>query len=375
MSYQERIEIQNFHLWDKKNQSRSMMSFDLELTARCNNDCRHCYINLPAGDEDARKKELSIEEIASIADQAIELGVIWVLLSGGEPLLRDDFEDIYLMLKRKGLLVSVFTNATLIGEKHIALFRKYPPRDIEVTVYGVTEHTYERVTGRPGSFRAFLRGFHLLVEGGVNLRLKAMAMQSNAHELPEIAAFCRRYTKDYFRFDPQLHLRFDRNETRNRMIRAERLSPEQIVALEKGDEERFSTMQQGCDKLIIDEFAHLNSHRLFYCGLGDGSFNISYDGIYRLCSSLWAPGTTFDLRKVSLREIWETFVPEICELRSCRPEYLEKCGSCPIINLCLWCPAHAELETGELDLPVDYFCKVAEARAEALRQAIGSIQP
>lgn len=375
MTYQENIEVHDYQLWDKKRQNGSLFSFDLELTARCNNNCRHCFINLPAGDAEARKKELGIDEIESIADQALELGAVWVLLSGGEPLLRSDFRDIYLMLKRKGLLVSVFTNATLIREEHVELFRKYPPRDLEVTVYGITEQTYETVTACPGSYRAFRRGLDLLIEGGVKLRLKAMAMQSNAHELPEIAAFCRQYTKDYFRFDPQLHLRFDRDEKRNEMIKAERLSPEQIVALEREDDERFSSLQHECGKLIMDEFADNQSDYLFNCGLGDGGCTISYNGIFRLCASLWVPGTTYDLRLGSLREAWESLVPKVSDMRSCRPEYLQKCRSCPIINLCLWCPAHADLEIGELDMPVLYFCRVAEARAEALKHASGLSRP
>jgi len=98
---------------------RKPMSFELELTARCNNDCRHCYINLPAGDKEAQQKELTIDQISHIADQAVELGALWCLLTGGEPLLREDFSDVYLLLKKKGLLMSVFTNAYLLTQKHI----------------------------------------------------------------------------------------------------------------------------------------------------------------------------------------------------------------------------------------------------------------
>ncbi|MEI7451127.1 MAG: radical SAM protein, partial [Desulfomonile sp.] len=127
------IQIQDFPLWDKLKERRAVMSFDLEITARCNHNCGHCYINLPANDQEARAKELTVQEIGEIADQAVALGAIWVLISGGEPFLRPDFPDIYMTLKRKGLLVSVFTNATLLQEDHIALFKKYPPRDIEVT--------------------------------------------------------------------------------------------------------------------------------------------------------------------------------------------------------------------------------------------------
>ncbi len=163
------------------------------------------------------------------------MGTLWCLISGGEPLLREDFADIYLMLKKKGLLVSVFTNACLVTNKHIALFKKYPPRDIEVTVYGATKETYERVTRLPGSYAAFHRGLNLLLKNGIKVRLKAMALRSNFHELAEMGAFCRQHTKDFFRFDPLLHLRFDGNTDRNAEIIGERLTPEEIVAIEQAD--------------------------------------------------------------------------------------------------------------------------------------------
>ena len=203
-SYVSSQSLPDFHLWEKLEARRRPLSFDLEVTARCNNDCRHCYINLPAGDREARATELSLEEITRIAGEAVSLGAVWCLLTGGEPLLRDDFSEIYLALKRLGLLVSVFTNACLVTPEHVELFKQYPPRDLEVSVYGVTPATYEAVTRRPGSFAAFRRGLDLLLAAGVKVRLKAMALRANVHELPEIARFCRARTKDYFRFDPSV---------------------------------------------------------------------------------------------------------------------------------------------------------------------------
>ena len=361
-----KLEIQEFALWDKLKSKRAPLSFELEITGRCNLDCRHCYINLPSNDPQARSGELTPREIDAIADQAVSMGTIWVLLSGGEPLLRGDFPEIYLSLKRKGLLVSVFTNATLVRDEHIALFRKYPPRDIEVTVYGASPETYERVTRRPASFVAFLSGLNRLLESDVKVRLKAMALRSNFHELPAIAAFCRARTKDYYRFDPQLHLRFDRDEGRNTEIRAERLTPGEVVDLEKADEERFTSLRKGCDTLIREEIAQTGCDHLFRCGVGNGSFSVSYDGKFRLCSSLWAVDTIYDLRKGTLRDAWEHLVPKVRDLRSQRSEFLERCRRCPIVNLCLWCPAHSWLETGELDTVIDYFCEVAHARAAAI---------
>jgi len=238
------MEIQQFSLWEKIKTKRIPLSFNLEITARYNMNCRHCYINLPAGDKEVQARELTAAEIETIARQAVELGALWCLITGGEPLLRDDFEDIYLTLKRLGILVSVFTNAALINDRHVELFKKYPPRDIEVTVYGVTRETFEAVTRHSGSFDRFMNGLQKLKAGGVRIRLKAMAIQSNLHEQAEIAEFCRDWTKDYFRFDPQLHLRFDGDLIRNEQIRAERLTPQQIVALEEADEKRIGAMRK-----------------------------------------------------------------------------------------------------------------------------------
>lgn len=358
--------LPDFSLWRKLAGRRVPLDFALEITARCNNGCRHCYINLPAGDGQAEMWELSPAEIGDIADQAVSLGALWCLLTGGEPLLRPDFSEIYLALRRKGLLVSVLTNACLVTDEHVALFRQYPPRDVEVTVYGVSADIYERVTRRPGSYAAFRRGLDLLQDGGVKVRLKAMALRSNVHELPDMAAFCRRRTADYFRFDPLLHLRYDRDEGRNAEIRAERLSPEEIVSIERADEERSGALEKRCDRLIVPGFADYQCGHLFHCGAGNGSFCVSYDGKFRLCPDLWHPDCTYDLRQGSLARAWGELVPRVRDLRSDNPEFLRRCRRCPLFNLCLWCPAHAHLETGDLDVPVDYFCQVAHARAAAL---------
>lgn len=365
-SYVSSTPLSHFSLWKKTGAKRSVISFTLELTSRCTSNCRHCYINLPAKDQQAEDKELSINEIGRLADEAVSLGVCWCLLSGGEPLLREDFFDIYLLLKRKGLLVSVFTNAVLITPEHVTLFQKYPPRNIEVSVYGVTEETYERVTRTPGSYKAFLQGLNLLLEAGVKIRFKAMALRSNVHEFPDISRFCRERTKDYFRFDPFLHLRYDGNPVRNAEIKSERLSPVEIADLEQSDRERLQHLKKNEQKYLRHQVPGETSDHLFSCGVGNGSFTLSSDGVLRACDSLYHPGCIYNWREGNLADAWNHFIPGILKMRTRNKQILEKCKTCHIVNLCMWCPAHAYLETGKLDEPVDYFCQVAHARAEAL---------
>jgi radical SAM protein with 4Fe4S-binding SPASM domain len=362
------MEIQEFPLWEKIRNKRLPLSFELEITARCNLNCAHCYINLPAGDREAMDRELSTGQILSLARQAADMGALWCLITGGEPLLRPDFADIYLGLKRLGLLVSVFTNATLVSPEHASLFRKYPPRDIEITVYAVTDMTWEAVTRRPGSLAKFMRGLDIFMANKVPVRLKAMAVQSNLGEQKKIAEFCRSLTKDYFRFDPQLHLRLDRDPARNREIMAQRLTPKQIVDLEEADEKRIEAMREQCHSLINDKLAGYRCDHLFHCGAGNGSFSVSFDGRFRLCSSLNTPDTTFDLRTGSLKQAWDDFVPRVRSMRSRREEFIQTCRRCVLLDLCLWCPAHAYLETGALDGSTPYFCEVAHKRAESIKK-------
>ncbi|MBD3183176.1 radical SAM protein [Candidatus Poribacteria bacterium] len=359
-------------IWKKISSKRVPLSFSLEITARCNNNCRHCYINLPAGDTKAKGNEISVDVIGRIADEAVELGSLWVLISGGEPLLRKDFSEIYISLKKKGLVPTVFTNACLITKEHIEIFNKYPPKNLEVTVYGASEETYEKVTRQPGSYKAFVRGLDLLLENDIKVRLKAMALKSNLHEMDEIARFCRERTKDFFRFDPILHMRYDFDPVRNEEIRSERLSPQQIVELERADPDRAQEMEELCDKFILPDPIKNDKNYLFGCASGIHSFVVGYDGVYRLCSSLWHPDCLYDLKTGTLAEAWNDFTPKILRMTSDKEEYHKSCGTCPIINLCLWCPAHTHLETGQMDERVDYFCKVAHERAKALRKAVAN---
>ena len=339
------------------------MSFEVELTARCNNDCRHCYINVPPADVAARSAELTLDEIISVADQAVEMGVLWCTLSGGEPLLRGDFADIYLALKKRGLLVSLFTNACLIRPAHIELFRVYPPRDVEVTIYGATRETYEHVTRTPGSFDAFLRGVDLLEAGGIAARYKVMVLRSNLHEVDAMASFGRARTKDYFRFDPLLHLRYDGHAGRNAEICAERLTPDEIVAVEQADPERAAAVRDECRK--VDAAATSpDPARLFRCDVAQ-SFTVGHEGSLRLCSSLWHPDFVADVRKERLADAWQRLVAVAADAHVDDDAFLRSCGSCAIADLCLWCPAHAYLEHGSLTAFVDDFCAAAQARVRA----------
>jgi len=161
----------------------------IELTHRCNLQCVHCYCNLPADDREAVKGELRNDEVVHILDQIAEAGALWLLLTGGEPLLRKDFKDLFVYAKRKGFITTLFTNGTLITSEIAAFLADWRPHSIEITLYGATQKTYESITGVPGSFERCLRGIDLLLEHGAPVALKTMVMTLNHDKVFQTKSF------------------------------------------------------------------------------------------------------------------------------------------------------------------------------------------
>ena len=202
----------------------------IELTRRCNNHCRHCYNNLPASDPHTLADELRADELIRILDEAAAAGCVWLLLTGGEIFLRPDFKEISSHAKQNGLLVTLFTNGTLITPELADFLATQRPFSIEITLYGATRKTYERVTGNPGSFGQCLRGIGHLRDLALPLKLKATLSTLNRHEIEAMKQFAENDLGLPFRFDALLNARWDRSTGPLDV----RLSPEAVVPLDSG---------------------------------------------------------------------------------------------------------------------------------------------
>jgi MoaA/NifB/PqqE/SkfB family radical SAM enzyme len=99
---------------------------------------------------------MSTKTIQSLIDDITDAGCLYFLITGGEPLLREDFPTIYQHAKENGLIITIFTNGTLINDKIIALFNEFPPHEVEVSIYGATASVYEKITQVAGSFHKCL---------------------------------------------------------------------------------------------------------------------------------------------------------------------------------------------------------------------------
>jgi MoaA/NifB/PqqE/SkfB family radical SAM enzyme len=141
-------------------------------------------------DDGARQKELTTLAIKEILSQTAALGALSVRFTGGEPLLREDFIDLYLHARRLGLKVLLFTNARLITPELANLFARIPPLvKIEVTVYGLKPESYETVSRVPGSYEEFRRGIGLLRERNVPFVVKGALLPPNLAEMESFEAW------------------------------------------------------------------------------------------------------------------------------------------------------------------------------------------
>jgi radical SAM protein with 4Fe4S-binding SPASM domain len=329
----------------------------VELTRRCNNRCKHCYNNLPATDSRALAEELRTDELNRILDEAAAAGCVWLLLTGGEIFLRPDFREIYTHAKQKGLLVTLFTNGTLITPEEADFLANQRPFSIEITLYGATRKTYERVTGNPGSFGRCLRGISHLRDRGLPLKLKATLSTLNRQEIREMKRFAENDLGLPFRFDALLNARCDRSLKPLEV----RLLPEEVVQLDLADPERVEALRDFARSQRGHGPANSHGNPLYPCGGGAHSFAIDPYGRLRACAI--SPGEGFDLRSGSFQEGWGRFLARLSERKIDRDT---KCLMCTLQEVCGMCPANGELECGDPQQPVDFLCRVAHLRAYAL---------
>lgn len=343
-----------------------LTTLDIELTERCNNACAHCYINRPQNDEFARKAELSAAEIREVLREAALLGCLSVRFTGGEPLIRDDLEEIYLAARRLGLKVTISTNATRITPRLADLFARVPPLlPMEITLYGSTRESYEAVSGRRGSFDAAVRGVTALQERRLPFVITGIVLSSDDREIEAFDSWVR--TNFLPEHKParvlalNLRARHD-DDGKNERIRALRPSPDRQYRVLSRDEAAFRRDMVR----LFSRFAGIQGDRIFACEAGTGSACLDSYGRLQACLLLRHPDTTYDLKKGNLKDALKVFFPSLRERRAKNSDYLARCARCFLSDLCDQCPARSWMESGTLDTPIEHYCRTSHRIARGL---------
>lgn len=269
--------------------------------------------------------------------------------------MRDDFREIYEHAKRVGLVVSVFTNATLVDESMADFLADFLPHTVEISIYGATAAVHDRVTGVEGSFEKTMRGFKLLKDRGIDVSLKTILMTLNRDDLDGMLDIAS-VNGVKFRVDGAIFPRLDGDKAPLEL----RLKPEEVV-----EREFMIPGRAGHWREFVQKVGKLETvDSLYECGAGVNCFHITSGGVLKPC--LMAPEPSYDLKDRAFADAWRDMA--VISDRKAGPDY--PCASCEKRLLCDSCPGFFGLEMGDEGAYSEYVCGIANER----QQAIGNWQ-
>lgn len=348
------------------------LSAMFELTPLCNLSCKMCYIRMNRDERDRLGHELTTEEWVRLARETLELGTLNLMLTGGEVLLRPDFEELYTKLAHMGFLISVNTNATLMTTKVADLFAKYPPSTVSVTLYGASPQTYEAVCGSADGFQKALEGLEMLSKLPTELMVRTTFVKANWHEYPQLREIADRFSGS-FAINP-----FVTKPVRGAVRDLEniRLTAEEVYWVDEENTENYRKQREAsCAtvgkltkteligeeriKLVSDMIKVLNKvpPTLLHCAAAKTQYAISWDGRMLPCLNFDTP-CTFPL-DIGMKASWNRLLDLCMEIPAC-PE----CQSCEDADYCMNCPGYLQTETGKFDKAAPYLCALAKARKQ-----------
>ncbi|MCJ7546622.1 MAG: radical SAM protein [Deltaproteobacteria bacterium] len=343
-----------------KHQIRLPLEGYIDLTYRCNNNCRHCWLQIPPSSPE-KDNELTCEEIKQYVDEARVMGCRRWLISGGEPMLREDFAEIFDYITRKSASYLLNTNGTLITPS-IARIMKRKGNKL-VALYGATAEVNDAITRTPGSFAAAMRGFSYLKEAGVGFTVQLIVMRDNYHQFQEMTRLAESLSAHWRTGASWFYLSASGDPVKNAEIKAQRLLPKEVFAIEDpriffaedrdGDRQSHPSASPGDDRLFAA------------CIAARDDFHIDPYGQMAFCSFIKDPAFRYDLRKGSFRDCWEVFIPALGDVVRGGGEYKSNCASCAIRKDCAWCPVYGYLEHRRFSAKVEYLCELAQAGKEA----------
>lgn len=308
---------------------------NLELTPRCNFNCKMCYVHLSDSEADKLGKEHSAAEWIDIGRQLVKAGTLEVLLTGGEVFYRKDFREIYEAFCEMGLLINIYSNGFLIDDKVLDWMSKKPPARMRITIYGASNETYEKVTGIKNAFDRVSKNIDRIIASGINLGLAATFIAENTADENAI---------EQFAIDKGLHL--VTTDGVQKPVRGAQ-SEAETARLNKSDvlKEKFASENLLYNFVKIKEpFDRCKSRQ---CG-----YWITWDGKMTICTFIADP-CSYPFEK-GFEQAWIELQEKLKAVK--RPS---KCEDCIYEQFCLACPGILASETGSPEQTNDYVCDIA----------------
>ncbi|MBQ8619667.1 MAG: radical SAM protein [Clostridia bacterium] len=337
-------------------EKRVPISGTFELLPTCNMRCKMCYIQHAPAKNELQKPDFWVE----LFEQTIAEGMLFPLLTGGEPLLYPWFHELYERLIRLPIHMCINTNGTLLDRETVAWLAKQPPRRLNISLYGASDETYARLCSNPNGFTQVMRAFELLREYGIPFRVHSPMVPENEGDYQAIIDICNRLqlplNRAYYMFPAY---RKDNGE----MTTDGRFSPTEMAKVAM----RYKTDILHKDTREYKQFILLNSqaqitpqiytaygYNHIDCKSGKCTFWVDWRGSISGCGM--HNQLAYDLHEVSFKDAWQRIVKDTENIR-----ISEKCKFCKYRSICPVCPAACFCETGKMDGTPEYLCQYCEA--------------
>lgn len=352
----------------KASKLKTPISGTFELTPVCNMSCRMCYVRMTKKEQEAIRPLISAQEWIKLGQTAKDNGLLFLLLTGGEPFSRPDFKEIMQALHKMGLVISINSNGTLINEKTIEWLKETPPSRINMTLYGASDETYARLCNNPHGFTQATSAIRLLKKAGITVKLNCSVTPYNADDLEEIIAFAKRedlvIQATSYMFPP---LRRDASKVGVN----DRFSPEDAAYYAAKIEMLLNGEDAFLERIKSNDFPALTTDMEEDCGEIEGegircragkcSYWVTWDGRMLPCGML--PQAGVNVFERGFEAAWQEAI-----------EYAEgirlpaKCKDCGMKNTCRACASMVFTESGDFCTVPDYRCRMTKAYPAACKK-------
>lgn len=342
------------------------ISTTFELTPTCNLRCNMCYIRL----EQKRLEELggwrSLEEWKVTAMEMKKMGTLFILMTGGEPLLYPDFPELYEFLCKEGFIITINTNGTMITPRIAQLWKNQLPRRVNITLYGSNENTYEKLCHNRNGFQQCLKGLQLMKDYGIPVKINMSMVKENLHEYEDMMKIAADFgfpvvTDNYMLCGCNSLCQPARDINRHR-ITPEESAQAAIWHLKYEKGEQFTEFaRKFVDDLNSGVYTIHNPQGLT-CRAGDTSCWIDFRGMMLPCDIMEDYGVS--LKEHTVEEAWG----KVRKIRQ-NVEPYDDCVGCKLKTSCNVCWAIARMEK-RVNGNLYYLCRMAEEKKALLEKIL-----
>ncbi len=324
--------------WYIKNDNVFFASF--EITQKCNFNCNHCYC------PDKQAEAISITDAKKIVDKLYGLGCFLLIFTGGEVFSCDYFDELYIYAKKKGFIIDIMTNGSLINDKRINMLSKYPPHIISITLYGASKEDYGKFTGREENYTKVMNNLEKLKAANISFNIRTVATKTLRDSIKnsEFDKIAQMLDVD-FRYDPIIFPKISGDKT----TLSECLPPKEIAELES------------CNQLRTEEWVKIFKIKdafVWKCRAGINSLMIDYKGDAHICGMYRKEGVSF------LNEDMDVILKHLKQIHFRHEDIIKKneCSKCENRRFCKWCPAYSQVYNGNDHSKVTFLCELTNAR-------------